>query len=134
MALSLGAYVGQLWCSLDRLDRGVFLVPLVSMGDLAWDLVKTRPAEPDSPSRSEGRAFFRDLFLDHCPLERISATPQQSMLTLGGRGDQVVSRRQMDLLRAHWPKSHFEWLTGGHGAHLRRGEAFQRMRDFLLNS
>ena len=131
VALRLGAYVGQLWCALERLEKGVFIVPLVSMGDLVWDTLKGHPLGEGAPAPHEGRSFFRDLFRDHCALGRVAVTPQSSLLTLGGRGDQVVSRGQMDLLRRHWPESHFVWLSGGHGAHLRRGETFARMREFL---
>ena len=137
VSLSLGAYIGQLWAALERLDKAVFIVPLVSMGDLAWDLIRAQSA-PQNPlthaqelTSSQGRAFLRDLFRDHCALGRTPLTHEDRMLTIGGRGDQIVSRSQMDLLRKNWPHSHFIWLSGGHGAHLKRGEAFQLVREFL---
>ena len=136
VSLSLGAYVGQLWAALERLDRAVFIVPLVSMGDLAWNLAREqgkRGVFGDAPElvSSQGRAFFRDLFRDHCALGRLPLTSEEAMLTLGGRGDQVISRKQMDLLRKNWPHSQFVWLSGGHAAHLQRGEAFSIVREFL---
>lgn len=136
VSLSLGAYVGQLWASLERLDKAVFIVPLVSMGDLAWDLAREqgkRGAFGESPElvSQQGRAFFRDLFRDHCALGRLPLTSEEAMLTIGGRGDQVISRKQMDLLRKNWSHSQFVWLSGGHAAHLQRGEAFSIVREFL---
>jgi pimeloyl-ACP methyl ester carboxylesterase len=139
VSLSLGAYVGQLWAALEKLDKAVFIVPLVSMGDLAWDLVRSQKevgvlAHNPELTSTNGRAFLRDLFRDHCSLGRTPLTPEERMLTIGGRGDQVVSRSQMDLLRKNWPHSQFIWLSGGHGAHLKRGEAFQLVREFLVRT
>jgi pimeloyl-ACP methyl ester carboxylesterase len=124
VGMSLGAYVGQLWASLDPLAAAVFLVPLVSMGDLAHKAGKAK-------GLAVTRADLRNLFSDHCCLERQPKTPQEVMLIIGGRGDLMVPREQISLLKGHWPHAQFMWMAGGHAAHVRRGEAFRRIREFL---
>lgn len=68
MGMSLGAYVGLLWASLDKLDRAVFMVPLVSMGDMAWELVRLKHRDDKEIPRGMTKTFLRDLFSDHSPL------------------------------------------------------------------
>jgi len=122
--MSLGAYVGQLWASLDKLAAAIFLVPLVSIGDLAYSASKSR-------TTGVTRAALKNLFADHCRLEQPAATPEEAMLVIGGRGDLMVPREQISLLKAHRPKATYRWLSGGHAAHVRGGEAFRRIREFL---
>lgn len=125
IGMSLGAYVGALWASLDRLDKAVFLVPLVSMGDMAFELFN-RAGES-----SVSLEFLRDVFRDHSPLERSPATPQESIMVIGGEDDHLLPRTQIALLQAKWPQATFVWAQGGHAAPTNRGEAFDRIARFL---
>lgn len=125
VGMSLGAYVGALWASLDKLDKAVFLVPLVSMGDMAFELFK-RAGES-----SVSLELLRDVFRDHSPLERSPATPQESIMVIGGEDDHLVPRSQITLLRAKWPHATVVWAKGGHAAPTNRGEAFDRIARFL---
>jgi pimeloyl-ACP methyl ester carboxylesterase len=132
MGMSLGAYVGLLWASLDPLQRAVFMVPLVSMGDMAWELVRLRHRADKEAPRGMTKTFLRDLFSDHYPLEKTPATNQESILVVGGRGDHLVPRNQISLLREKWPHAKVLWAAGGHGAPAHKGECFEAVRSFLL--
>ena len=132
MGMSLGAYVGLLWCSLDKLSRAVFMVPLVSMGDMAWELVRLKHKDDRDIPRGMTKSFLRDIFSDHYPLGRSPATHEESILVVGGRGDHLVPRNQISLLRERWPHAKVVWAAGGHGAPATKGECFDAVRSFLL--
>ena len=132
MGMSLGAYVGLLWAALDTLQRAVFMVPLVSMGDMAWELVRLQHKDDKETPRGITKSFLRDLFSDHYPLDKLPATKQESILVVGGRGDHLVPRNQISLLREKWPRAKVVWADGGHGAPAHKGECFEVVRSFLL--
>ena len=132
MGMSLGAYVGLLWASLDSIERGVFMVPLVSMGDMAWELVRLKHKEERDIPRGMTKTLLRDLFADHYPLARKPATAEGSILVVGGRGDHLVPKNQISLLRERWPHATITWASGGHAAPAQRGECFETVRSFLV--
>jgi pimeloyl-ACP methyl ester carboxylesterase len=131
VGLSLGAYVAALWASLDRLDRLALLVPLVSMGDMAWRLLKDSQTQYHGAAAGVTKAFLRDLFSDHSPLGRHPKTPQNAILVVGGRGDHLVPREQITLLRERWSSATVMWAQGGHSAPAQRGGAFEKVKSFL---
>ncbi len=133
VGMSLGAYIAALWLSLDKLEKAALLVPLVSMGDMAWELLKARRRAGIPFPDGLTRALLRDLFWEHCALARESVTAQESVMVIGGRDDHLVPSSQLGLLRKHWPQAHFVWASGGHAAATRRGEAFEMMLNFLLD-
>ena len=133
MGMSLGAYVGLLWASLDPIERGVFMVPLVSMGDMAWELVRLKHKEERDIPRGMTKPLLRDLFADHYPLARKPATAEGAILVVGGRGDHLVPKNQISLLRGRWPQAKITWAAGGHAAPARGGECFETVRSFLVN-
>jgi hypothetical protein len=128
VGMSLGAYVGALWASLDTIDRAAFLVPLVSMGDMALELLSKHGED------SLSREFLIDLFRDHSPLEREPATPQESIMVVAGTDDHLVPKSQISQLQSSWPRVRVVWAGGGHGAATNRTEAFDRITKFLLAS
>lgn len=132
VGMSLGAYVAALWASLDPLHRIALLVPLVSMGDMAFELVKRRFGEASREAQELGLEVMRDLFADHYPLVREPRTAQESVMVIRGKGDQLVSRGQIAILRTAWPRAKYLWAEGGHGAAVERGDTFTRMVEFLL--
>jgi pimeloyl-ACP methyl ester carboxylesterase len=127
VGMSLGAYVTALWASLDRLDRSALLVPLISMGDMAFDLLKLKGDDGVS------REFLRGLFADHFPLRHEPATPQESILIIGGTGDHLVPKTQISELQKSWPRATVEWVSGGHAATTNRTESFDRIARFLMS-
>ena len=127
VGMSLGAYVGALWASLDRLDRAAFLVPLVSMGEMALELLSKQGLD------SASRDFLIDLFRDHSPLEREPATSQESIMVVAGTDDHLVPMSQISQLQRSWPRVEVVWAGGGHGAATNRAETFDRVTKFLLS-
>ena len=132
VGMSLGAYVAALWASVDVLRRVALLVPLVSMGDMAHELLVKRFGSSEGAAIGVDVAVLRDLFSDHYPLSRDPQTAQESIMVVRGKGDQLVSRGQIAILRRAWPRAKYLWADGGHGAPVKRGETFARMTDFLL--
>ena len=128
VGMSLGAYVGALWASMDELDRAAFLVPLVSMSDMARDLFARSGLGPISDE------FLEDLFRDHSPLIREPATKPSSIIVIGGEGDHLVPKTQITLLQKHWPDVRVEWAKGGHGAAANRSAVFDKVSSFLMNT
>ena len=122
MGMSLGGYSGALWSSLDKLDFGIFMVPLVSMSDLIWDLIQRSTEAGENLPKGINRKTIKDLFAEHCMLNYPSITPQEDLLVLGGRGDHLIPQKQLAKLRRHWPNASFKWLSGGHGAGFRDSE------------
>lgn len=134
VGMSLGAYIAALWASVDVLHRVVLLVPLVSMGDMAQELLAKRFGGGSAEARALSIEALRDLFADHYPLSREPQTPQESIMVVRGKGDQLVSRGQIALLRKAWPRAAYLWSEGGHGAPVKRGETFTRMTKFLIEN
>jgi pimeloyl-ACP methyl ester carboxylesterase len=125
VGMSLGGYVGALWASLDRLDRAALLVPLVSMGDMAWNLL-ARQGEQSLPIE-----FLRSLFIDHSPLERSPSTAESDILVVGGTDDHLVPKAQINEIQARWPGVEVFWAAGGHGAVTDRRSVFDRISRFV---
>jgi len=135
VAMSLGSYVGQLWCSLDALRQAVFIVPLVSMSQVFWDLTHQTRTDTTIPGLERlTPEISAELFRDHDLIGRGGSPTTQGhdILVIGGHEDRVIPRSQIELLQSYWPDAEIMWLEGGHGAHLGRGKAFDRMREFLL--
>jgi pimeloyl-ACP methyl ester carboxylesterase len=127
VGMSLGAYVTALWASLDRLDKIALLVPLLSMGDMAFDLLERTGV------RDLNREFMRNLFSDHHPLKSAPETPQESIMVVGGTDDHLVPQSQISQLQAAWPRANVLWVGGGHAAATNRTEAFDAIAKFLLS-
>lgn len=131
VGMSLGAYIGVLWASLDSLGFCVPIVPMVSMAELAWEII----------TRDNGLAGLREhgLTLDlleqvyrvHCPLTYLPKTAKDRMLIIAGIGDQIVPSRQPKLLWDHWKRPRISWFQGGHVAQLKRSRVFQEITSFF---
>lgn len=127
VGMSLGAYVTALWGSLDRLDKIALMVPLLSMGDMAFDLLCQKGAHDLT------REFMQSLFYDHDPLKGEPVTPQESIMVVAGTGDHLVPQTQISQLQSRWPRANVLWVGGGHAAATNRTEAFDKIATFLLS-
>lgn len=131
VGLSLGAYAASLWSSLDKLAFGVFIVPLASLGDLTWDLALDRFGKDELVRAGLSRQRTRALYFPQSPLSRTSATDESNLLVVAGRGDKIVPRHQVTLLKRRWPSAKFHWISGGHAAHFRKGRSLHIILEFL---
>jgi Alpha/beta hydrolase domain containing 18 len=131
LGVSLGAYISLSWSVVEKLDFGIFLVPLVSIGDVAWRLLKERFTEPELIGAGLSKLVLREVFSAHSPVRSPPLTDLSRLLVVAGRGDQVVPREQIEALRRGWPGVGVRWLQGGHGAPFRKGEAVSMITEFL---
>lgn len=131
MGMSLGAYVGSLWAALDKLAFCIPIVPMVSMAEVAWELI-TRD-EGFKSLREEGLSFelLRDVYRPHCPLSHIPQTEKARMLIIAGIGDKIVPPRQPRLLWDHWKRPQLLWFRGGHVAQFKRSKSFSEVVHFF---
>ena len=132
VGVSLGAYLGALWASLDKLEFCISVVPFVSMADFAWDLV--RREKQTLAALSKGgitRALLRDTFALHSPLSHQPKLPRDRMLILAGLADDVVPRAHTRRLWEHWGRPKMRWFRGGHAAHFKKSDAFKEIDSFL---
>jgi surfactin synthase thioesterase subunit len=97
------------------------------MGDMAFDMIERKA--PGALSRE----FLGDLFADHYPLQREPATPQESIMVIGGTGDHLVPQTQISQLQSRWPRAKVVWVGGGHAAATNRTEAFDRIARFFMS-
>ncbi|MBN8550549.1 MAG: hypothetical protein J0M12_14635 [Deltaproteobacteria bacterium] len=131
MGMSLGAYVGSLWAALDTLSFCVPIVPMVSMAEVAWEII-TRD-ENFAELREAGLTLdlLQETYGVHCPLTHIPQTPKDRMLIIAGIGDKIVPPRQPRLLWEHWKRPHLLWFRGGHVAQFKRSKAFAEVVGFF---
>lgn len=130
MGMSLGAYVGALWSGLDESAFAVPIVPLVSMAEVAWDMITRSPAFTEAPPDFDVE-LLRDAFAVHCPLSYPARLPRERALLIAGIGDQIVPSRQPKLLWDHWRRPRIQWLSGGHEALFQRSRAFIQVVRFF---
>lgn len=131
MGMSLGAYVGSLWAALDRLAFCIPIVPMVSMAEVAWEIV-TRD-ENFNALRDAGMTLdlLHEIYQVHCPLTHTPQTEKNRVLIIAGIGDKIVPPRQPRLLWEHWKRPHLLWFRGGHVAQFKRSKAFAEVVQFF---
>lgn len=131
MGMSLGAYAGALWASLDPVDFCIPMVPLVSMSEMAWQALTSIPSFPRL--KREGLTF--DLLVDayhvHAPLSHTPKVSRERALIIAGLGDLVVPSRQPNMLWEHWGRPSLFWLSGGHATQFTRDAVFQEITGFF---
>lgn len=131
MGMSLGAYLGVLWASLDQLGFCVPIVPMVDMAELAWEIVTRN--EVFKPLREQGLTVeaLSAAYKVHSPLNISPATDKSRMLIVAGIGDQIVPSRQPKLLWDHWKRPRIVWFQGGHVPQFRRSRTFEEIISFF---
>lgn len=128
VGMSLGAYVAAVWASRDLLDRALFLVPLISMGGMAWELLRREGHTELS------KEFVMNLYADHYPLTHKPRTPQSCMMGIVGQDDHLVPKSQITELQTRWPEVNIQWAQGGHSAVARRQDTFLEIIKFLTQT
>lgn len=136
MGMSLGGYLAALWASLDALDFCIPMVPLVSMGALAWEVVTEVDANVDvlmealavklTPERLDA------LFALHCPLNYTPRLESDRMMIVAGLGDRIVGPQQPRTLWEHWGRPRMHWFSGGHLEHINQIHVFNELQHFLF--
>lgn len=126
---SLGAYVGALWGALERLSCMVLTVPLVSLSHFTWDMMRTELTPKQIKELGISRKALAGLLSYHSPLSYGPATPDSQVMVVAGRGDTLIPKKQIALLRRRWPNAMIHWADGGHGAQL--GKASPQIESFL---
>jgi dienelactone hydrolase len=112
VGLSLGGYLTALMAGL-RHDLA-FAVPVAAPSSLAWlphrlfGLAATTVRPPVAADVLD--AAYRV----HCPLSFPLAIPRERAFIVGGTGDGVVPREQVEALWHHWGEPAVHWFNGGH--------------------
>lgn len=130
IGMSLGGYVAGVWASLEELSFCIPVVPLVSMADLAWQIV----AEEEGLGVDEAGVtpeLLREVFAFHSPLAMSPRTPSERVMIVASRDDAIVPAVHSELLWDHWGRPAIEWVAGGHETLFQRSQAFSRVCEFL---
>lgn len=131
IGMSLGGDAAALWSALDDLAFCIPIVPLVSMAELAWDLL-SRHHDVAALNRDGITAdLLRELYWLHSPLSHTAPRQRERLMIIAGIGDQIVPPRQPKLLWDHWKRPALSWLGGGHIAQFKRAKAMEEIMGFL---
>lgn len=130
IGMSLGAYVGALWAALDAVSFAVSVVPLVSMGELAWDIVARNP-HLGAIEAGVTLELLEQVFQSHCPLSFPARLAPERALIIAALGDHLVPRQQPERLWEHWGRPAVEWVSGGHDTLFHPTVAGARVAQFL---
>lgn len=133
VGMSLGGYVGALWASLDPLAFCVPVVPLVSMDEMVWTVLESRPELCAGADGSVTFELLADVFRVHSPLRFQPKLPPERILIIAGKGDQIVHAHQSKLLWRHWGKPAIQRFSGGHVTHFGRARAIKSVIGFLAS-
>ena len=131
VGLSLGAYVGLLWSSLDAHDFAVPIVPMVSMSDMAFEMLRLDGSFRRLKKAGLTRELLQAVYRVHSPLTYQPRISPDKVMIIGGIGDRMVPARQVKLLHEKWGRPAIRWFRGGHAAQFKRSRAFDQVVDFL---
>ncbi len=134
IGMSVGAYIGALWSSLDKdLAFCSAIIPVCNLADLMWNHGERSPLR-----RTAERLGFSFEHLDralscHCPLYRDSLLSPDRLHIIAGRGDEIATQKQTMTLWEHWGKPELTWFPGGHLMQIGRGGALRSLLKHLDN-
>ena len=131
LGLSLGGYVGSLYASLDALDFLVAVVPVVSLPDVGWELLRSGPLRHELRKLGLTKRLLEQVARIHSPLSYASATPRDRILIVAGREDRIVPSHHPRKLWRHFGKPELAWFDGGHLVHCLESAAFEHILSFL---
>ena len=134
MGISLGGYTAALWASLDELAFCVAIVPMVCMGEVAWEIMSRNHS---FLKKMEAHGFteehFKEMYRLHSPLSFRPKLPVNRRVLIAGLGDQIVSPRHPHRLWEHWDSPKIHWLCGGHVAQFKDSRAFREIAEFFAS-
>lgn len=134
LGMSLGAYVGALWSSLD--DDVAFagaLIPAVSLGSLWWSHGAGMQARRRAERAGVSEDQLAEVFAVHAPLARPVRLAPERLFIAAARGDRITPPEQAEALWRHWHEPTIHWMAGGHLAQVARGDAFRALRRWLYS-
>ena len=134
IGVSLGGYISALWAGLDELDYCIPVVPLVSMGGIAWEVVRAQCDEAQLMRHNVNRDMLESIYQIHAPLEYEVRVPRARRMIIAGLGDAMVPAEQPRALWQHWERPQIHWLMGGHAAQfkLKKSQVLEDIERFLL--
>jgi hypothetical protein len=131
MGMSLGGYVCSLWNALDTHSFCIPIVPLVSMTDLAWQIVLKSNLSELYVTQGLTKELFDSIYFVHSPLHYISKIDTKRLMIVAGLSDQVVPPIQAELLWEHWSRPMIYWFEGGHVAEADKSRVFPEIARFF---
>jgi pimeloyl-ACP methyl ester carboxylesterase len=131
LGISLGGYVGSLLAALDEVDFLVAVVPVVSLPDVGWELLRQGPLRAELRSIGLTKERLERVSFLHSPLSHQPKTGAARVMIVAGRGDKVVPAHHPKKLWRHFGEPTMKWFRGGHVAHCLESAAFESILRFL---
>lgn len=131
VGISMGAYLGTLWSMLDPTAFAIPTVPLVSMSEFAWELLRSNIAEDALLSAGVTLERMRQVFAIHDPLRYSPKIDPSRVLILGGINDEMIPAHHVHLLHEHLGHPALRWCEGGHKASFEGSAIFKETVQFL---
>jgi len=134
VGMSLGAYVGALWASLDPLAFCIPIVPVVSMSDLAWKYLSRDANYKSFFEAGLTREILQAGYAVHCPLNHELKLSRDKVLILAGLADKIVPSAQPGMLWRHWQEPTLHRFRGGHLTQLKSPRALEKVIEFFRSN
>lgn len=129
--MSLGGYSSILWSSLDKLDFCIPIVPMVSMAEMAYEVIERSPHFAEYLKAGVSINLLKHLYHVHSPLNFKPKVARDRRFIIAGLGDEITSPRHAHMLWEHWDRPRIFWLQGGHAAQFKDVKVFYEIRSFL---
>jgi pimeloyl-ACP methyl ester carboxylesterase len=130
VGLSLGGYLTALLAGL-RPDLA-FAVPVAAPSSLAWLPHRLFGLGGTTAVRPPVAADVLDAaYRVHSPLSFPLAIPRERAFIVGGLGDGLVPREQVEGLWRHWGEPALHWFSGGHSTPFGRARVMARIDEHL---
>lgn len=133
MGMSLGGYISALWSCLDNLSFSIPVVPLISMSDIAYNIVKNSNYFEDYKQQGFSKELMDAVYYMHCPLNYYPKLNKEQILIIGGKKDKILPEEHTCKLWEHWGKPRLHWFHGGHLALFEREKVFNKIRSFFAD-
>jgi dienelactone hydrolase len=129
VGLSLGGYVAAVLAGL-RSDLA-FAVPVAAPSSLAWLPHRLFGLTTNAVRPPVAAEVLDAAYRVHSPLTFPLAIPKERAFVVGGLGDGLVPREQVETLWRHWREPALHWFSGGHSAPFGRARLLARIDEHL---